>query len=102
VSEPDEAGVWVFVGEGGRLASAVFTTVEKADAWVAEHKLSGLLTWYPLDTGAYHWVIAKGFWTPKREEHREPWIIQGFNSHLDHHHYENGTRAGMVDTDASD
>jgi hypothetical protein len=102
VTLPEEPGVWVFHGEGGRLASAVFTTVEKADAWVAEHKLSGLLTWYPLDTGIYQWVIAKGYWTPKRKEHYEPRIIQGFSSYVHHHHYENGRRAGIAATDTTD
>jgi hypothetical protein len=102
VTAPAEPGVWVFHGEGGRFASAVFTTIEKAEAWISEHKLSGLLTWYPLDTGVYQWVIASGCWKPKREEHREPRIIQGFSSYLDHHHYKLGRPASEAGADAAD
>ena len=59
--ERDEGGEgWVYVFNGadpqqkGRtsLPSGVFTSREKAEAWITRHRLSGLLTAYPLDEGA--------------------------------------------------
>lgn len=35
--------VWVFNG-GGTFPAAVFTTRELAEAWIARHKVSGVLT----------------------------------------------------------
>jgi hypothetical protein len=88
----DEPGVWVFSGAGGQFLSAVFATVGKAEEWIAKHKLSGVLTWYPLDTGAYEWVIGKGYWCPKKDEQKTPEFIQRFSStYTGHYHYENGS-----------
>ncbi len=93
--EPDEPGVWVFNGSGGQFPSAVFTTIEKADEWIAKHKLGGVLTRYPLDVGVYEWVIEKGYWQPKKDYQTTPKFIQTFSSaHTGHYHYENGSRNG--------
>src|SRR5262245_41023390 len=87
----DEPGVWVLKGEGGLFASAVCSSVEKADAWIARHELSGVLTWYPIDVPVYEWVIAKGWWQPKKAHQTEPTFIQRFSSaSAEHYHYENG------------
>lgn len=45
--------VWVFNGERSPFPSGVFSTHERAEAWVAQHRLSGCLTRYPVDTGVY-------------------------------------------------
>lgn len=45
-------GVWVFNG-GGDFPAGVFTTRELAEAWIAKHRLVGVLTKYPLDIGVY-------------------------------------------------
>ncbi len=93
----DQPGVWVFNGYGGQFPSAVFTTVEKAEEWIAKHKLSGVLTWYPLDSPVYEWVIARGYWQPKKDHQRTPDFIQTFSSaYTGHYHYENGSRDGRV------
>ncbi len=82
--------VWVFNG-GGHFASGVFTTRELAEAWIAGHKLTGILSEYPLDTGLYDSAVARGVFKPKRPEHYEPQLIGRFNSAcFDHYHYENG------------
>jgi len=62
--------VWVFHGEGARFASGVFSSKELASAWIARHGLSGLLTVYPLDEGAYQWAVNSGNFVPKTPDQR--------------------------------
>jgi hypothetical protein len=95
MTPPDEPGVWVFNGNNSTFPSAVFTTVEKANEWIAKHKLSGVLTWYPLDSGTYDWMIEKGHWQPKKDYQKTAEFIQRFHSGLAHEHYENGWPYGQ-------
>jgi len=86
-------GVWVFNG-GGDFLAAVFTTREGAEAWIAQHKLSGVLTKYPLDIGVYEWAIGCGAFKPKRPDQSGPRFIGRFSSaSLEHYHYEAGENA---------
>jgi hypothetical protein len=86
-----EAGVWLFNGERSLFAGGVFTSRAAAEQWIAQYKLSGVLTWYPLDTGLYDWVISKDYWQPKQDYQREATFIQQFSSaYAEHYHYENG------------
>ncbi|HEX4612661.1 MAG TPA: hypothetical protein VH092_30985 [Urbifossiella sp.] len=90
-----EPGVWVFDGEGARFPAAVFGSVEKAEAWIEKHGLSGVLTWYPVDTPIYEWVMAKGYWEPRKHYQTTPGFIQKFSSaYTSHHHYIDGRLAG--------
>lgn len=52
--------VWVFHGEGARFASGVFATEADGLAWVESHRLTGILTEYPLGVGAYDDAVARG------------------------------------------
>lgn len=89
----DYDGVWVFNGDDGRFAGGVFTTLEPAEAWIAERELSGVLTLYPLDTGVYQWAIGRGLFTPKQDKHSSPGFIGCFTTaSMAHHHYEQGKR----------
>lgn len=63
--------VWVFNG-GGRFPSGVFSTREKAEAWINKHGLTGVLTKYPLDEGAWGWAIREGYFTPTRDDQKTP------------------------------
>lgn len=45
--------VYVFHGTHSRFANAVFSTKELAEAWIARHALTGLLTGYTLDEPAF-------------------------------------------------
>ncbi|MDO5098762.1 MAG: hypothetical protein Q4D85_08375 [Corynebacterium sp.] len=72
--------VWVFQGERARFPSAVFSSKETAIDWIARHRLSGMLSKYPVDIPVYEWSIAANFFTPRREEHRTPEFIQSFSS----------------------
>ena len=83
--------VWVFNG-GGNFPSAVFTSRDLAEAWISKHRLTGVLTNYPLDVGVYEWAIARGMFKPKRPEHSEPQFIGQFTSaSQDHYHYAGGS-----------
>jgi hypothetical protein len=87
--------VWVFHGEGGTFPAAVFSTREKAEAWIVQHKVSGCLTLYPVDVAVYEWVIGEGYWKPKSPAQQEPRFIQRFSSaYLEHYHYEGGKECG--------
>ena len=61
-SQPLEA-VWVFNGSGSHFPSGVFTTAEKAEAWILKRSLSGTLTLYHVDEGAYDWSIRNALFT---------------------------------------
>lgn len=45
---------------GARFTGAVFTKKERAIQWIARHRLTGVLTEYPLDQGVYDWAIDEG------------------------------------------
>ena len=80
--------VWVFNG-GGELPAAVFTARDSAEAWIARHRLSGVLTKYPLDVGVYEWAIGCGAFKPKRPDQSQPRFIGRFSSaSLEHYHYD--------------
>jgi hypothetical protein len=86
-------GVWVFNGGGG-FPAAVFTTRELAEAWIAGHRLTGVLTKYPLDVGVYEWAISVGAFKPKRPDQSEPRFIGRFSSaSMEHYHYTDGAHA---------
>jgi hypothetical protein len=83
--------VWVFVGEHAAFPSGVFTTRERADSWIRNHRLSGVLTAYPVDQGAYDWAIDQGFFNPKNDDKRTPDFIGKFSSAMqEHFHYAEG------------
>jgi len=83
--------VWVFNGDGARYASGIFTSKAKAAEWIAHHRLSGLLTAYPVDEGVFDWAIRTGRFRVKGEKHTSSGFIQGFTTAgQDHVHYENG------------
>lgn len=85
--------IWVFHGEGGRFSSGVFISIEKAEIWIDKHKLSGVLTAYPIDEGVYDWALFNDFLSVKKQAQMEPNFIQQFTSaRQEHYHYENGTR----------
>lgn len=85
--------VYVFQSTGARFPGGVFSRLKKAEEWIQENKLSGLLTAYPLDAGAFEWATENSFFTPKREHHNTPEFIGGFTSaSMEHYHYENGKR----------
>ena len=87
--EDADTGVWVFHGSGGRFASGVFTTRDKAEAWIDQHHLTGVLTRYPLDQGVYDWAKEKQLFQPTKPEQTKAAFIQRFTSgSQEHYHYD--------------
>jgi hypothetical protein len=81
--------VWVFYGMGGRFASGVFTTREKAEAWITKHVLTGTLTRYPLNISAYDWALETGDFRVKKPEQMSAEFIQKFTAgSQEHYHYD--------------
>lgn len=81
--------VWVFNAEGGRFPGGVFTHLEAAKAWIARHRLTGVLTAYPLDVGVYDWVVAAEHYTARGSETSA--FVGGFTSASQpHYHFEDG------------
>jgi hypothetical protein len=85
-----EAYVWVFNGVGGTFPSGVFSSREKAEEWIARNRLSGTLTMYPVDVGAWDWAIAGGDFKPKRDYQWTPKFIGAFSCGRVHFHFEDG------------
>ena len=89
----DAKWVWVFNGERGNFPGGIFTALDGAERWIEEHRLSGTLTQYPVDTGVYEWAISKGFFRPSQSHQTTPEFIGRFTSaSMEHHHYEDGRR----------
>ena len=83
--------VWVFNSSKGRFPSAVFSKKELANEWIRLHKLTGILTAYPIDIGVYDWAVRKGYFSPNREDQASPEFIGRFSSaSQEHYHYEDG------------
>jgi hypothetical protein len=70
--------VWIFngsLGDGVKLPSGVFLAKEKAQKWIDELGIKGLLTPYPVDISVYDWSVQNQFFTPQRPEHSSPAFI---------------------------
>jgi len=87
--------IWVFNGEDGRFPGGVFSSRERAEAWIRSRSLTGVLTAYPLDEGCFDWALREGLITGRaRERGDEPAFVGSFSSaSQDHFHYENGELA---------
>jgi len=84
--------VWVFNGETGRFPGGVFSTRERAEAWILSRKLSGTLTAYPLDEGSFDWAQRVGAVTGRaRDRGDEAKFVAPFSSAgQEHYHYIDG------------
>lgn len=83
--------VWVFNGEGAQFPAGVFSSRDKAVAWIQRHGLTGLLTQYPLDEGVYDWAVREAVFRPKSEKHTSATFVQRFTSASQaHFHFEHG------------
>ena len=83
--------VWVFNAEGGRFPGAVFSTASKAEEWIAQYGLSGVLTAYPLDVSAYDWAVREGHFRPKADK-GAGFVGKFTSAYQEHHHYAHGKR----------
>jgi hypothetical protein len=90
--------IWIFHASGARFAGGAFQDVAVAEYWIQKHKLTGVLTAYPLDEGCFDWALRMGSAGIKgqklKEKSLDPAFVGGFTSASQVHiHFENGTRA---------
>jgi hypothetical protein len=89
----DSEWVWIFVGAQAAFPGGVFTELERAEAWILRHQLSGTLSRYPVDDGVYVHALRRCWFSPRTDEHRSSRFIERFSSaSLEHYHYEGGMR----------
>jgi hypothetical protein len=87
------ATIWVFSGAKKHFPGGIFTSRPNAESWITKNRLTGTLTLYPVDVGAYEWAIDKGIFRPKKPHESEAEFIGGFSSAgMEHYHYEDGER----------
>ncbi len=92
-----EASIWIFHASGAQFAGGAFHDVASAEAWIAKHRLTGLLTAYPVGEGCFDWAIRTGKSGMKEEKMKQksddPVFIGGFTSaSQEHFHYEDGKK----------
>ncbi|MEK7425556.1 MAG: hypothetical protein AAB131_17145 [Actinomycetota bacterium] len=83
--------VWVFHGDSARHAAAIFNTAEDGSRWIAQHRLSGILTEYPVGEGCYDIAVSEGHFRPTKPHHGTAAHIAGFSPGWTRHmHYLDG------------
>ncbi|MFN7925978.1 MAG: hypothetical protein U0Q16_38125 [Bryobacteraceae bacterium] len=93
MTDQSENFVWIFSGAKRHFPGAVFTARATAEAWIAKNRLTGTLTRYPIDIGAYEWALERGLFQPRNPHEFEPEFIGGFSDGgMEHYHYEAGER----------
>lgn len=89
--DSDRAHIWIFHGEDARHASGVFTSKARALDWIALHELTGILTKYPVDIGAYDQAVEKGWFRPSSPHHGTPRHVASFSpGRAEHIHVRDG------------
>lgn len=87
--------IWVFMAPGATFASGTFKELKIAEEWIERHKLTGVLTKYPVNVGVYDWAIETGKFRPKPKKEIDSKFIGQFTTALmSHHHYEDGICVG--------
>lgn len=79
------------------FSGGVFDSKDLAEKWIEKHKLSGVLTKYPVNTGVFDWMLEEGEIGTRLEERvrKDPKGIGGFTSaSMEHYHYEDGICEG--------
>lgn len=86
-----QRSVWIFLGERAHWPSGVFSSREAAERWVAEHRLTGMITEYPVDVGVYDWAVARGSFRPSKPRHSSSEFIGEFTAAVQNHgHFTDG------------
>lgn len=93
-----ESHAWVFNGQGGRFPGGIFTDRALAEDWIRLHRLTGVLTAYPLNEGCFDWASRNNCLNMKSEtlarKQSDPLFIGSFSTaSQEHFHYEDGERA---------
>lgn len=85
--------VWIFNGPGGKFPGGVFESLELAENWIRDNRLTGVLTRYPLNLGSYDWAKANGLVSKQLETRADADFIGSFSSaSFEHFHYTDGAK----------
>ncbi len=97
MAESVENLVWVFHAHGSHYAGGVWPDVASAERCIAKHRLTGVLTAYPLGECCFDWAVRKRCTGMKvgilEEKSRDPAFIGSFTCPAQEHvSYEDGKR----------
>jgi hypothetical protein len=93
MSDVTAASIWIFSGANKHFPGGVFRSRDVAELWITRNCLTGTLTLYPVDVGAYEWAIDRGLFRPRKPHQSTPEFIGGFSdAGMEHYHYEDGER----------
>ena len=56
-----EKHIWVFNSGDRGFPGGLFSDRTQAEMWIAQYRLTGVLTAYPLDEGCYDFAVRNGF-----------------------------------------
>ncbi|CAM3103334.1 hypothetical protein STSO111631_00685 [Stackebrandtia soli] len=82
--------VWIFHGQGTQFASAVFASTDDGLAWAARHRVTGILSRYPVGDGCYDIAVREGQFRPSKDHHGTPEHIARFGPGPHHVHITDG------------
>jgi len=85
--------IWCFNG-GSQFPGGVFDDLELARHWIERHKLSGVLTGYPLNAGVFDWAVEQGYLSAavklKAERIGPDFVARFTSASQPHFHFESG------------
>ena len=92
-----ENNIWLFMGVGGRFPASAFTEKSAAEAWIAKHKLTGMLSAMPVNKGVFEWAVENDALNLKPEKLEDKCRDSRFigtctSASLEHYHYAKGVR----------
>ena len=90
-----EKCIWIFNGHHNQFPSGVFSTRDNAETWIKQHNLTGTLTAYPFDEGAFRWSLRNDMLNLKPEKIKSKSTDADFignfsNISFEHYHFEMG------------
>jgi hypothetical protein len=90
--------IWIFHAAGAQFSGGAFEDSATAELWIGKHRLTGVLTAYPLNEGCFDWALRTGNIGMKedklKQKSADPAFVGGFTSaSQDHIHFENGLKA---------
>jgi hypothetical protein len=85
------ANVWIFHGATASFASGVFAHRDQGLEWIAKHRLTGVLTEYPVGDGCYDIAMRAGHFSPSQPHHGTSAHVAAFSpGYTDHVHVRDG------------
>lgn len=84
--------VWVFMASKAQFCGGVFESEEQARSAIVKHRLSGVLTVYPLGMLSFDWAVQNGYFKPPRSGRPVDAELIGsyVSARHEHFHFENG------------